>query len=333
VAEAAGVSTATVDRVLNQRGGVRENTVRRVLRAASELGYIFESGSRDNGRVKPLKVEFLLPTGSNPYLRNLSVLIDRGDCVPPSCNIQCHSRLVKGFDAWALADAILTHGAEADGIAVMGLEHPVVREAIKQVSQKGTPVVTFITDVSNSARAAFVGLDNRAVGRTAAHMMARFSGKKCGDVGLIAGSLSYLAHNDREMGFLSYMQEYCPDLRIVGAREGHDDFEENFQLTISLLDQHPDLIGIYNIGGTSGGVAAALQKAGKDNQIVFVGHGFGDDTRNMLLNGTMDIVISQDPLAIVHNTCQILANIRQGDSSLDGVPKLSMQLICRENLP
>lgn len=193
--------------------------------------------------------------------------------------------------------------------------------------------MTIITDVSNCSKSAFVGLDNRAVGRTAAHLMARFSGKTEGDVGLIAGSLSYLAHNEREMGFLAYMQENFPGLRVVGAREGHDDYEENYQLTVSLLRQHPNLVGIYNIGGSSGGVAAALREAGKEHSLVFIGHGLGDDTRMMLIEETMDIVIHQDPLAVVHNTCQIFLNLSQGIVPLGGIPKLSMQIICRENLP
>ena len=40
VAAAAGVSTATVDRVLHQRGRVRQATAQRVLSAASRLGYL-----------------------------------------------------------------------------------------------------------------------------------------------------------------------------------------------------------------------------------------------------------------------------------------------------
>jgi len=45
----------------------------------------------------------------------------------------------------------------------MGIEHPVVREAINQVSKRGTPVVTIISDVSHCDRAAFVGLVQRLV--------------------------------------------------------------------------------------------------------------------------------------------------------------------------
>ncbi len=171
------------------------------------------------------------------------------------------------------------------------------------------------------------------MGRTAAYLLARFCGRQQGDVALIAGSLSYLAHNEREMGFLSLMQELHRGLRIIGVREGHDDFTENYQLTVSLLKQYPDLVGIYNIGGSSGGVAGALREAGRADSIVFIGHGLSDDTRALLIDGTMDVVISQDPLAIIQNVCHIFTNIEAGLAATDRIPEIAMRIICSENLP
>lgn len=333
VAKAAKVSTATVDRVLNSRGGVREATANRVLRAATELGYIDERQKPHAQQAAPQKIIFLLPSGTNPYLLQLSGLIRSKDCVPPPYNVRCDCQFVTGFDPHALAEAIHCYGAKCDGLALMGIEHPVVREAINQVTRKGTPVVTIISDVSHCERAAFEGLDSIAVGRTAAYLLARFCGDQDGEVALIAGSLSYLAHNEREMGFLSLMQEEFPQPRIIGVREGHDDFTENYQLTVALLEQHPDLMAIYNIGGSSGGVARALREAGKDQSIVFIGHGLTDDTRALLIEGTMDVVVSQDPLTLVHNVCQIFTNIGGGLAPTHRVPESAMRIIFRENLP
>lgn len=333
IAAAAQVSTATVDRVLNNRGGVRKATVVRVLQAAEDLGYMPKLLPSASPQAKPGRLIFLLPAGTNPYLQQLAALIRSTACVPSPFNVLCDCHFVKGFDPAALADAIRCSGAKGDGLAVMGLEHPVVREAINEVSRKGTPVVTIVSDVSRCERAAFVGLDNRSVGRTAAYLLGRFCGRQDGEVALIAGSLGYLAHNEREMGFLSLMEESFPGLRIVGVREGHDDFMENYQLTVSLLEQHPDLVGIYNIGGSSGGVASALREAGKASSIVFIGHGLSDDTRALLIDGTMDVVISQDPVTIVQNVCHIFSNISGGLQPEDRVPEIAMRIIFRENLP
>ena len=307
--------------------------MQRVFDAAKTLNYTLTPFNGGRVQIKPLRVVFLLPKGTNPYLKDLAKLITSGDSLSPAQNITCSYELVQGFDAAALALAISNCTGKYDGIAIMGLEHPFVSEAVNTASRKGTPVVTIITDLSHSARTAFIGLDNRAAGRTAAHLLASIANTGQGVIGLIAGSLSYRAHNDREMGFLSYMEENFPEFRVVEAREGHDDFAENYQLTKTLLAQHPKLVGIYNIGGSSGGVAAALRENGTGNNIVFIGHGLSDDTRVMLLDGTMDIVIHQDPVTMVHNTCQIFSNLALGAAPLAGIPQLSMQIICRENLP
>lgn len=333
VAAAAKVSTATVDRVLNNRGGVREITQRRVLKAALELGYIEEDLVTGKTGSTAKKIIFLLPSGTNPYLIDLGSLIRSDDCVPPAFNMSCACHLFKGFDPHSLARAIRTQGKKGDGLAVMGIEHPVVREAINQMTGQGTPVVTFVTDVSHCDRASFVGLDNRAAGRTAAFLLGRLCGHRKGGVALIAGSLSYLAHNDREMGFLSLMQESFPGFRIVGVREGHDDPEENFTQTMSLLDQHPDLVGIYNIGGSSGGVGRALAQAGKSDSVVLIGHGLSEDTRALLVDGTMDVVITQDPLCMIQDVGQIFSNIFAGLPPVHQVPELAMRIVTRENLP
>jgi len=333
VAKAAQVSTATVDRVLNNRSGVREATRTRVLRAAEMLGYLQQHEISPVLSNKPGKLIFLLPSGTNPYLLQLADLIQSGDCVPAPFNIRCECHFVKGFDPTALTEAIHDHGSRGDGIAMMGIEHPIVREAINETNKNGTPIVTIVSDVSHCDRAAFVGLDNRAAGRSAAYLLTRFITQQEGEVALIAGSLSYLAHNEREMGFLSLMQESFPKLRVIGVREGHDDFEENYQLTVSLLEQHPKLVGIYNIGGSSGGVASALREKGKSDSVVFIGHGLSNDTRSLLIDGTMDVVISQDPVTLVHNVCHIFSNIRNGLQAEENVSETAMRIIFRENIP
>ena len=72
-----------------------------------------------------------------------------------------------------------------------------------------------------------------------------------------------------------------PTLQVVGLREGHDDAQKNYEQTRTLLEQYPDLAGIYNIGGASDGVARALKEMGREHKVVFIGHGLTPDTRAM----------------------------------------------------
>ncbi|MBS0443820.1 MAG: LacI family DNA-binding transcriptional regulator [Piscinibacter sp.] len=333
VARAAGVSTATVDRVLNRRAGVRDVTVQRVLEAAARLAYLPEDGPFAALAAKPLRLTFLLPAGTNRYLRMLGETVGYMEDQLAPLNVRCRAHTIEGFDPRVLAERLLHHGRRSDGVALMPLEHPLVREAVHTLAEEGVPVVTLVSDLSNSRRAGYVGLDNRAAGRTAALLLGRFIGARAATVGLIAGSRSYRGHEEREMGFLSLVEEMFPQLQVAGLREGQDDAATNERQTLALLEQHPQLAGIYNIGGASDGVARALKLAGREQKVVFIGHGLTPDTRALLIDGTLDAVITQSPQSVVGNAVRIFANLRDGRDALAGVETLRLSIVLRENLP
>jgi LacI family transcriptional regulator len=216
----------------------------------------------------------------------------------------------------------------------MALEHPLVRDAVEELASTGVQIITLISDLAQSCRKAYVGIDNRAAGRTAATLIGRFMGQSTGSVALIAGSLAYRGHEEREMGFLRLMEAEFPSLRIVGAREGRDDAETNYRLTQSLLRQHPDLVGLYNIGGGAEGVGRAIKESRRDpGAIVFVAHGLTPDTRGLLIDGTLDAVINQNAQTVLLNAVRIFTNLREGRSALAGVEPVKIGIILRENLP
>jgi LacI family transcriptional regulator len=333
VARLSGVSSATVDRVLNQRAGVRTATAHRVLKAAAEAGYLSESDLYASLRPKPMQLVFLLPTGTNRYFRLLADYLVYAKEQLNAFNVSCRHHFVDSFNPNVLAERLLHHGRRADGVAFMALEHPLVRDAVDALVVEGVHVVTIISDVSNSQRAAYVGMDNRAAGRTAAYLMARFVGPRSGRIALIAGSLSYRAHEEREIGFARMLEEMLPGTLVVGLREGRDDAATNYQQARSLLAQYADLMGIYNIGGASDGVARALKEAGRDQSVVFIGHGLTQDTRALLIDGTLDAVINQQPQNLIMNSVRTFVNLRERRNPIVGVEPVRISLVLRENLP
>jgi LacI family transcriptional regulator len=337
VAQRAEVSLATVDRVLHGRTGVRASTVQRVMRAAADLGYVAQAQAWAAMAPKPLRLAFLIPEGSNRFLRMLGDLIGYSHEHWAPFNVRCHAEYIESFNPEVLARQLLKNGRKCDGIAFMALEHPLVREAVASLAEQGVPTVTLISDLSNSGRAAYVGLDNRAAGRTAAYLIARFMGPaargRSAKVAMIAGSLSYRAHEEREAGFLHLFEEQYPGVHVVGAREGQDDEDKNYRQARALLEQHGDLAGIYNIGGGAAGIGRAIKEAGSARKPVFIGHGLTPDTRALLIDGTLDAVITQNPQSAVMNCVRIFANLRDGREPTIGVEQARSQVIFRENLP
>lgn len=333
IAKRANVSLATVDRVLNQRSGVRQSTAKAVLKAAVEVGYIQREDIFKSLQPPPYHVVFLLPAGTNSYLQLLGNTVQKLAMAPIAENIKIHCIFVESLNPKILANALMKHGQKADGIAFMAIDHPRIHEAVSQLCDAGKAIVTIVSDIPKSRRIAYVGLDNRAVGRTAAHFLGRLLKPSEGKIALITASRTYKTHEERELGFWALMEEEFPQYDIIGVREGHDNRDENYRHTITLLDDYPDLIGVYNVGGSSDGIARALREKGREKQVLFIGHGLTQDTRRFLIEETMDMVLTQSPNIIISNALRIFENIANNQQPFTRVPNLSLEIIVRENLP
>lgn len=132
------------------------------------------------------------------------------------------------------------------------------------------------------------------------------------------------------MGFRQVLEEEFPDLEVLELRESREDRKKAYRLTRTLMDAHGDLVGIYNAGGATVGIAAALEDAGRKD-LVFVAHEATEENKAYLLSGTLDAVIDQNARAQVREAFAALAHAVEGkDYRFD---PLQLQLILRENLP
>jgi LacI family transcriptional regulator len=333
IAREAGVGTATVDRVLNDRKGVGRPTAERVLDVARRLNYPLPPQLVAMPALTNLNFDFLIPAGPHPFFKLVGEALETVEERFPKFSTTATRHDIEKFNPAALADSLLRIGERSSGIAFIALEHPQVREAVNVLVDRGIPVVTMVSDLSNSRRLGYVGIDNRAAGRTAGHILGRFVGGRAGKVAMIAGSLSYRGHEEREMGFRHILREEFPNLEIVGLREGHDDDAQNYSATREILHQFPDLIGIYNIGAGASGIGEAIEEAGRGGEITFVSHELIQVTRRFLISGILDAVINQNARHEVINCVRMLANFHAQRELTTNVEPTRIEIFLRENLP
>jgi LacI family transcriptional regulator len=330
IARAAGVSTATVDRVLNGRAGVHARTRRRVLAAAHGLGYLEPAPTES--AAPALDLAFIIPGGTNTFFKLLSAhLAGIAQRRAHEAHIQVHR--MEAFHPEALAAGLHKLTRHADAIALIALDHPAVRTAIREAVAAGVRVLTLVSDIADVPRHGYVGIDNQAAGRLAGFLLGRFL-RHPGQVAMFAGSLSYRGHEERANGFRRILAEEFPDLPVLETREMHDDVEECYRVASTLLQGTPDLAGIYNIGAGNRGIVRALEEAGRVRDVVFIGHELTEYTRRFLLAGAMHAVIDQDPRQEAEMAVEALIQAaRNGDGGSLRLPPIRAQAIFRENLP
>jgi LacI family transcriptional regulator len=333
VARTAGVSLATVDRVLNRRPGVHAETAERVQQAITQLKYRPDRFAARLARGREHRFQFILPTGSNAFMQALEERVRVTAEYVADERVRIGVTHVDVFDGDVLAAALDRLQGEVDGVAVVALDHPSVREAIDELVATGVTVVTLVSDAPRSRRAHYIGIDNAAAGRTAASLLGRFLASRHGKVGLIAGSMALRDHIERQIGFEQVISRDFPSLTLLPVREGRDDDDRVEELAMALLREHPDLVGLYNVGAGNGGIVAALEASGRARDIVFIAHELTPFSRRHLIRGTIDAIINQDPGHEARSAARILLARCTNQPVIDDQERIRIDIFLRDNLP
>lgn len=293
LARAAGVSVATVDRVLNGRLPVREATAARVAAAAERLGYHATGLLRRH--LRPVEVKrtlgFLLQKATSPFYQALAVELEAATRAVPGVHGRALIEFVPDLNPAGICSRLQRLGERADALALVSVDHPRVTEEIARLRAAGVPSVALLSDLTAPARAGYVGLDARRAGRTAAWAITRLA-RRSGKVAIFVGSHRYLDHDLREMSLKTYLRELAPGFQLLEPLVDLEDPAIAYDATLALLKRHPDLVGIYSAGGGTGGIARALVDEGAAAEIVLVGNELTPETRSGLIDGVVDLVVA-----------------------------------------
>lgn len=288
LANASGVSVSTVNRILSGKGGVRAATVQLVNDTAREIRF-YGRGSIDARRmelVPEYRFGFLLQQGTREVYQVFGAHIERATKAATEAKLKPVIEFAEDLRPEKIAEHLLELGARCDAVALIAADHPLIGQAILELRQAGTPVITYITDQSAPERAGHVGTDNWKLGRTAAWFIAETTHGP-GRVALFIGNHRYQCQDVSDASFRSYIREHAPRLSVDDSRPTHEEPANAYQMVKSLLADAPDLAGIYIAGGGISGVLQALREVPKDQRrtVRVVCRDAGPETRKGLTEG------------------------------------------------
>jgi LacI family transcriptional regulator len=293
VAREAGLSTATVDRVLNAREKVREDTAKRVYEAARLIGYHAAPliGQRVQMDLPRLRLGVVLHKERQAFYQSFKAEIERA--VTEATGLRA-SAVIEFAASQAPSDfTTLIEGmaGRVDAIAATAVTHPEVTEAVIRLNTKGIPCFALLNDFAQGVRQNYLGLNNMKIGRIAAHLIAQTT-HQAGKIAVFVGGYRWHGHELRETGFRSYFREYAPQFTILDTLVNLETRQLTYEATLDLLERHPDLRGIYCAGGGMEGAIAALREVRQPGEVALVVNELTPESRSALISRDVSMVIA-----------------------------------------
>lgn len=299
LAEMAGVSVATTNRVLSGAETVSAKTREKVREAAEKIGfYGLGAIAARNAAARPkYRFGIILLQPHRPFYKLVArALLDAAD-TQEMFDIELKIEHLEDLSPQNTADRALALANECDAVCITSAVHPIVTKAIEEIQARGIPVFALISQLSATGQIHYIGLDHWKVGRTAAWAFDHIC-KAPGKIGLLMGNPRYRNQEMNETGFRSYFREHARDFVLLEPVSTFESSAVAQEMTERLLSDHPDLVGIYVAGGGISGVLAALRTTGRAGSLITVGYELMDNVRSALLDGALTLSISH-PLPIV----------------------------------
>lgn len=268
IAKTLGLSSATVSKALKNYPDINDKTKARVLELANSLNYKPNSFAQSLRNNESKIIGLLVPDLVHHFFSSII------NGVISAAEKQGYLVIVlQSYESYEdeLKQLRLLVSKNIDGILLSLSDSTVKYDHVKQVIANGTPVVLF-DKISNLINCSKVIIDDRKAGFDATEYLIKSGCKK---IAHIRGPLKPKTTIDRFMGYKNALLKNNIefDKSLVYASE-HLSYEDGYDLTDQILDDHPDVDGIFAfIDPVAAGVLNKLneRKINVPNQISVIG--------------------------------------------------------------
>ena len=287
IAYQAGLSLATVDRVLHGRDHVREVTRERVRAAEQELDRQHAASQLRETRVT-IDIVMQAPDRFSSAVR-AAFEAELPLMRPATFRARFHlAEMMEEREIVALLRAIARRGTQ--GIVLKVPATPGIAACLADLAARKVPVVTYVTDVAAPLRLAYVGMQNTRAGATAAYLLNRMAPQRPSRVLITLSSLVFEGELARRMGFASYLTQNARHLAMTTVSEGFGVNRATGALIGQALEAHPDIACVYSIGGGNKAILDAFGAVGRRID-VFAAHDLDRTNNELLKSGQVSFVI------------------------------------------
>lgn len=312
VAREAGVSVTTVDRALNGRLKVREDTMRKIAQAAHKIGY-HARGLIDQrlSTVAPeMKFGFILLKEKHEFYQHFARELEAAVSARTDIRGRASFKYAQSQSPEEFVDLIEGLGRKVDALGCVAVNHQKLNVVVDELKENGVPTYSLLNDFAQGIRRNYMGLNNMKVGRVAAWTLTR-GATAPGKLAIFVGGNRWHGHDLREVGFRSFVRENAPDFKMLDTLVNLEARQVTYEATLDIINRHPDLRGIYVAGGGMEGAIAAVREAIPAGKMQLVVNEVTAESRAGLLEGYVTTVIATPLQQLCHDLIDLMISERE----------------------
>lgn len=335
IARLAGVSRATVQRVITGEGYVNSQTRQKVLQICRDMDYRPNRAAQALvGQQKQIRIGCLMVQSDNPFYHELNqgLMNEAKTLQSYGVEVILQKALFTGPDQLRKIEELLQ-----EKISALVIQPSVGEEVgcrLRALEQAGIPVVTVNTDLPGyQPKLCYVGNDFFHCGRTAANLLALITGHAT-SVGVVTGFSNAKSHSDRIDGFRDYIRDY-PSMRFSQIVENHDDDRESYEAVCRMLEEDPSIDSVFLAAGGVLGACRAIIKQKQESGRHFHVISFDDvpSTRQLVRDKVIQATVCQQPIRQGELALEILSDyLVQGKKPEKNRIYTDIQIKIKENI-
>jgi LacI family transcriptional regulator len=333
LAKAAGVSLATVDRVLNERPNVSRRSAAKVYEAIEKLGFARNMAAVNLARNRTYRFRFVLPDTGDEYLSELLRQVEETHKNLSSELVALDVVQIGVEDPHRVANYLSALDADSiDGLAVMAPESPQVRDAMTRLRERGIKLIQFLSGQEKLEDADFVGIDNFAAGSTAGRLIGRFHPNQKGRILIIAETMQAQDSIERRIGFDRIINEKFENLKCLPSLETHADPDRAKRIIERSFQYNKDIIAVYVLSSEARIPITAISKCADPRSLSIVVHERTKFTENAIRDEKVAAIIAQDPGHAVRSAVRIMRARTEFREPVASQEKIRIEILLKENL-
>ena len=333
LARYAGVSLATVDRVLNERPHVSAKTARKVNEAIEKIGFVRNLAAVNLAKNRVYRFRFVFPEAGDQYLKELLAQVAEVDHAMKSDMTVIETAQIPMNDPHVVANYLSSIEPEdVDGLAIMAPESPQVRDSMARLYERGIKVVQFLSGQEKLENTDFIGVDNYAAGATAGRIVGRFLNGTRGKVMVIAETMNALDSIQRRLGFDSILNSKFPNLSALPTLETHGDEDRARRIIARTFEHQSDVVAVYVMSSEARVPVSQIVDCYDMSALTVVVHERTPFSERSLKDERIDAIIAQNPGHAVRSAVRIMRARNDNREPLASQEKIRIEVLLKENL-